>query len=86
MGWVGQGQSLLLHRQAGDLSLWHSLPQAFIERWHKDLPERLLYRAKCLPHSWGHPLHKSPLLMEGLLQSLIGRLRVLMGDPCQKFH
>ena len=81
MGKIGQVQSRLFHRQAGDPLLWHSLPQAFIYLRHKDLPEILLNRAKCVLNSWGHPLQKSPLLLEGLLQSCVSRLLVLMGDP-----
>ena len=73
----------LLRRQAGVLALWHSLRQASEECRDNDLPEGLLYRAKCFPYPWGHPMHKIPLLSEGILQSRIGRLRVLMGDPCQ---
>ena len=76
-------QPLLFHRQAGVLPRRQSLCQASEESRDKNLLEGLLDRAECCTHSRGHPLHKSPLLLEGLLQSCIGRLRVLEGDPCQ---
>ena len=60
-------------------ALW----EVFVPALFRGLTEGLLDRAKCCTNSRGHPLQKSPLLLEGLLQSCIGRLRVLEVDPCQ---
>ena len=37
-------------------------------------------------HSRGHPLHESPLLLEGLFQSFVSRLLVILGEPDKNIH
>ena len=75
--WIRDGQPCLLHRQAGVFPRQESLRQSPEESREKNLPEGLLYRGESRAHTKGYPLHKSPLLLEVLLQSCICRLRVL---------
>ena len=47
------------------------------EVWEECILQRVLYGMERRPYVWGDVLQKIPLLLEGLLQSRIGGLRVL---------
>ena len=65
----------------GDPSLRCPLSQSLDESQQESLPQRFLDRAEGVSYAWGDPLHKCLLLLEGILKSSIGGLRVLAGYP-----
>ena len=50
------------------------------------VPQLVLHGMECCPYLQGDMLHKSPLLMEGLLQARIGGMRMLACHHGHNYH
>ena len=58
----------------------------FKERRYEQEAQRVLYGMELCPYAHGGALHKSLLLLEGLLHAHIGGLQVLARHPVHDFH